>query len=130
MLLVAGSCCRWRSLWDAPESFKDHSNCLKTSRTDRRYSKPYVKKSRPFAPFEAYSGVRLWFWVPLSHNVLGTVSYVHPDVLDLKTFIRLGVSVMNFHRRNNEYELYLPGEDKVITGRVDDPQERSPGITP
>ena len=64
--------------------------------------------------------------VPLSQNVLGTVSYVHPDVLDLKTFIRLGVSVMNFHRRNNEYELYLPGEDKVITGRVDDPQERSP----
>ncbi|HSF08640.1 MAG TPA: hypothetical protein VLA60_04450 [Nitrospirales bacterium] len=63
--------------------------------------------------------------VPLSQNVLGTVSYVHPDVLDLKTFIRMGVPVMNFHRKGNEYELNLPGEDKVITGRLDEPQERS-----
>ncbi len=64
--------------------------------------------------------------VPLSHKVLGTVSYIHPDVLDLKTFIRMGVPVMNFHRRGTEYTLFLTGEDEVITGRLDDPQERSP----
>ena len=64
--------------------------------------------------------------VPLSQNILGTVSYVRPDALDLKGFIRMGVPVMNFHRRGNEYELYLPPEDKVITGRVNDTQERSP----
>ena len=64
--------------------------------------------------------------VPVSQKILGTVSYVHPDVLDLKGFIRMGVPVMNFHRRGNDYELYVPSEDKVITGRVDAPQEHSP----
>lgn len=64
--------------------------------------------------------------VPLSQNILGTVSYVRPDVLDLKGFIRMGVPVMNFHRKGNEYELYFPAEDKVVTGRVDETQEGTP----
>jgi hypothetical protein len=64
--------------------------------------------------------------VPLSQNILGTVSYVRPDVLDLKGFIRMGVPVMNFRRRGNEYELYFPAEDKVVAGKVDETQERTP----
>lgn len=64
--------------------------------------------------------------VPFSQNILGTVSYVRPDVLDLKGFIRMGVPVMNFHRRGNEYELYFPAEDRVIAGKVDETQERTP----
>jgi hypothetical protein len=64
--------------------------------------------------------------MPLSQNILGTVSYVRPDALDLKGFIRMGVPVMNFHRKGNEYELYFPAEGKVVTGRVDETQERTP----
>ncbi len=63
--------------------------------------------------------------LPLSQNILGTVSYVRPDVLDMKGFIRMGVPVMNFHRQGNEYELYFPAEGKVVTGRVDETQERT-----
>lgn len=64
--------------------------------------------------------------MPLSQNILGTVSYVRPDVLDLKGFIRIGVPVMDFHREGNGYELYFPAEGKVVTGRVDDTQEHTP----
>lgn len=63
--------------------------------------------------------------LPLSQNILGTVSYVRPDVLDMKGFIRMGVPVMNFHRQGNEYELYFPAEGKVVTGRVDETQEHT-----
>ncbi len=63
--------------------------------------------------------------VPLSQNILGTVSYVRPDVLDLKGFIRMGVPVMDFHRKGNEYELYFPAEGKVVIGKMDETQERT-----
>ncbi len=63
--------------------------------------------------------------VPLSQNILGTVSYVRPDVLDLKGFIRMGVPVMDFHLKGNEYELSFPAEGKVVTGKVDETQERT-----
>lgn len=58
--------------------------------------------------------------IPLSQNLQGMFSYVRPDVLHLKGFIRLGVPVMDFHREGNQYELYFPVEGKVVTGRVDD----------
>jgi hypothetical protein len=61
--------------------------------------------------------------IPLSQNLQGMVSYVRPDVLHLKGFIRLGVPVMDFHREGNQYELYFPAEGKVVTGRVDEPEE-------
>jgi len=57
--------------------------------------------------------------IPLSQNLQGMFSYVRPDVLNLKGFIRLGVPVMDFHRQGNQYELYFPAEGKVVTGRVD-----------
>lgn len=63
--------------------------------------------------------------VPFSQNILGTVSYVRPDVLDLKAFIRMGVPVMDFHRKGNEYELYFPAEGKVVIGKMDETQERT-----
>ena len=64
--------------------------------------------------------------IPLSQNLLGMFSYVQPDVLHLKGFIRLGVPVMDFHREGNQYELYFPAEDKVVTGRVGETKERTP----
>jgi hypothetical protein len=63
--------------------------------------------------------------IPLSQNLQGMFSYVRPDVLHLKGFIRLGVPVMDFHREGNHYELYFPAEGKVVTGRVDETQERT-----
>jgi hypothetical protein len=64
--------------------------------------------------------------IPLSPNLLGMFSYVRPDVLRLKGFIRLGVPVMDFHREGNQYELYFPAEGKVVTGRVGETEERTP----
>jgi hypothetical protein len=58
--------------------------------------------------------------IPLSQNLQGMFSYVRPDVLHLKGFIRLGVPVLDFHREGNQYELYFPAEGKVVTGRVDE----------
>lgn len=63
--------------------------------------------------------------IPLSQNLQGMFSYVRPDVLNLKGYIRLGVPVMDFHREGNRYELYFPAEGKVVTGRVDEPTERT-----
>jgi hypothetical protein len=63
--------------------------------------------------------------IPLSQNLQGMFSYVRPDVLHLKGFIRLGVPVMDFHREGNQYELSFPAEGKVVTGRVDDTTERT-----
>ncbi len=64
--------------------------------------------------------------IPLSQNLLGMFSYVRPDVLHLKGFIRLGVPVMEFHREGNQYELYFPAEGKVVTGRVGETKEQTP----
>jgi len=63
--------------------------------------------------------------IPLSQNLQGMFSYVRPDVLNLKGYIRLGVPVMDFHREGNQYELYFPAEGKVVTGRVDEPTART-----
>lgn len=63
--------------------------------------------------------------IPISQNLQGMFSYVRPDVLNLKGFIRLGVPVMDFHREGNQYELYFPAEGKVVTGRVDEPTDRT-----
>ena len=63
--------------------------------------------------------------IPLSQNLQGMFSYVRPDVLNLKGYIRLGVPVMDFHREGNQYELYFPAEGKVVTGRVDETTERT-----
>ena len=63
--------------------------------------------------------------IPLSQNILGTVSYVRPDILELKGFIRMGAPVINFHRKGNEYELDFPAEGKVVTGKVDEVQEHT-----
>lgn len=61
--------------------------------------------------------------IPLSQNLQGMFSYVRPDALHLKGFIRLGIPVMEFHREGNQYELYFPAEGKVVTGRVDETKE-------
>ncbi len=37
----------------------------------------------------------------------------------------MGVPVMDFHRKGNEYELYFPAEGKVVTGKMDETQERT-----
>ena len=63
--------------------------------------------------------------MPLSQNLQGMFSYVRPDVLHLKGFIRLGVPVMDFHREGNQYELFFPAEGKVVTGQVDGTTERT-----
>lgn len=63
--------------------------------------------------------------IPLSQNFQGMFTYVQPDELHLKGFIRLGIPVMDFHRAGNQYELYFPAEGKVVTGRMDDSQERT-----
>lgn len=64
--------------------------------------------------------------IPLSQNLQGMFSYMRPDALHLKGYIRLGVPVMDFHREGNQYELYFPAEDKVVNGRVDEIGERTP----
>ncbi len=63
--------------------------------------------------------------LPFSQDFQGMLSYVQPDVLHLKGFMRLGVPVMDFYREGNHYELFFPAEGKVVTGRVDDPTERT-----
>lgn len=63
--------------------------------------------------------------MPFSQNFQGMFSYVEPDVLHLKGFIRLGVPVMDFHREGNQYELYFPAEGKVVTGLVNDTTART-----
>jgi hypothetical protein len=61
--------------------------------------------------------------VPFSQKFQGMFSYVQPDVVHLKGFIRLGVPIMDFHREGNHYELSFPTEGKVVTGRVDEAQK-------
>jgi hypothetical protein len=58
--------------------------------------------------------------IPFSQKLHGMFSYVRPDVLRMKGFIRVGVPVMDFHREGDQYELYFPADGKVITGRVDE----------
>jgi hypothetical protein len=57
--------------------------------------------------------------IPFSQNLQGMFSYVQPNVLHLKGFIRLGVPVIDFHRDGNQYELYFPAEGKMVAGRMD-----------
>jgi hypothetical protein len=63
--------------------------------------------------------------IPISQNLQGMFSYVRPDVLHLKSFIRLGVPVMDFHRVGNQYELFFPAEEKLISGRMNENTERT-----
>ena len=57
--------------------------------------------------------------IPLSQRFNGVVSYVRPDRVHLRGFLRVGAPVMDFHREGNAYELFFPAENKLVTGRVD-----------
>ncbi len=57
--------------------------------------------------------------VPFNQNLQGMFSYEQPDVLHLKSFVRLGVPVMDFHRDGSHYDLYFPAEGKLISGNID-----------
>jgi hypothetical protein len=63
--------------------------------------------------------------IPFSQNFNGMVSYVSPDRVHLRGFLRFGVPMMDFHREGNEYQLYFPTENKFVTGHVDGGDERT-----
>ena len=57
--------------------------------------------------------------IPFSQRFNGTVSYVSPDRVHLRGFLRFGVPMMDFHREGNEYQLYFPAEKQFVTGQLD-----------
>ncbi len=63
--------------------------------------------------------------IPFFQKFNGMMSYVSPDRVHLRGFLRFGVPMMDFHREGNEYQLYFPAENQVITGQVDGGDERT-----
>lgn len=57
--------------------------------------------------------------IPFSQRFNGVMSYVSPDHVHLRGFLRFGVPMMDFHREGDAYELYLPADNQVITGQVE-----------
>jgi hypothetical protein len=57
--------------------------------------------------------------LPFSQRFNGVMSYVSPDHVHLRGFLRFGVPMMEFNREGNAYELYLPADHQVITGQVE-----------
>lgn len=57
--------------------------------------------------------------IPFSQRFNGTMSYVSPDRVRLRGFLRFGVPMMEFHREGNEYQLYFPAENKLVAGKMD-----------
>jgi len=56
--------------------------------------------------------------IPFSKKFNGMMSYVSPDRVHLRGFLRFGVPMMDFHREGNHYQLYFPAENQIITGQV------------
>jgi len=63
--------------------------------------------------------------IPFFQKFNGMMSYVSPDRVHLRGFLRFGVPMMDFHREGNDYQLYFPAENQVITGQVDGGDERT-----
>jgi len=63
--------------------------------------------------------------IPFSQRFNGTISYVSPDRLHVRGFLRFGVPLMDFHREGNTYQLYFSAENKLVTGHVDGRDERT-----
>lgn len=63
--------------------------------------------------------------MPFSQRFNGMMSYVSPDRVHLRGFLRFGVPMMDFHREGNEYRLYFPAENQSVTGHVDGVGERT-----
>lgn len=63
--------------------------------------------------------------IPFSQKFNGMMSYVSPDRIHLRGFLRFGVPMMDFHREGNTYRLYFPAENKFVTGLVDGGDERT-----
>ena len=57
--------------------------------------------------------------LPFSQRFNGVMSYVSPDHVHLRGFLRFGVPMLDFNREGNAYELYLPADNQVITGQVE-----------
>ena len=57
--------------------------------------------------------------IPFSQRFNGMMSYVSPDRVHLRGFLRFGVPMMEFHREGNQYQLYFPAENKLVAGKVD-----------
>ena len=58
--------------------------------------------------------------LPFSQGFNGMVSYVSPDRVHLRGFLRVGVPMMDFHREGSQYQLYFPAENNLITGEIDE----------
>ncbi len=56
--------------------------------------------------------------IPFSQRFNGMMSYVRPDRVRLRGFLRLGVPMMDFQREGNSYQLYFPADNEMITGQV------------
>jgi hypothetical protein len=63
--------------------------------------------------------------IPFSQKFNGMMSYVSPDRVNLRGFLRFGVPMMDFHREGNEYRLYLHAENQFVTGQVEGGGERT-----
>ena len=57
--------------------------------------------------------------IPFSQRFNGMMSYARPDTVHLRGFLKFGVPMMDFHRKGNDYKLYFPAENEVITGQVE-----------
>ena len=57
--------------------------------------------------------------IPFSQRFNGVMSYANPDTVHMRGFLRLGVPMMDFHRKGNSYQLYFPAENEMITGQVE-----------
>ncbi len=63
--------------------------------------------------------------IPFSKRFNGMMSYVSPDRVHLRGYLRFGVPMMDFQREGNEYQLYFPAENQLITGQVDGGGDRT-----
>ena len=57
--------------------------------------------------------------IPFSQRFNGMMSYASPDTVHLRGFLKFGVPMMDFHRKGNDYKLYFPAENEMITGQVE-----------